>query len=628
MDAVILHLEDSDLDAELIALRLAKSDFVREIVRARDRDEYATALSNGRRFDLILSDYQLPTLNGHEALELARQLRPQTPFVFVSGALGEEIAVETLRQGAVDYVLKQRLERLAPAIERALVEAHERTELRRVEAELRQSDNRLRVVLEHMPVMMDAFDERGVIVAWNRECERVTGYSAAEIVGNSHAMELLYPDAVYRERMFRELKSRGHDYRDWEWNLTCKDGTQRTVAWSSISGRVPVPGWASWGVGLDVTDRKRADDALTEAARRKDEFLAVLAHELRNPLAPLSNGLHLLKMRGAEPQTGDEARAMMERQLTQLVRLTDDLLDVNRITRGKITLRLEKLDLVAVARQAAEANRPLMTARGHALRLELPEEPLFVSADSTRLLQIFVNLLNNAAKYTDRGGQVTVTVRRTDHSAEVRILDSGIGIPGEMLPRVFEMFTQVDGSLEKAQGGLGIGLSLVKGLVELHGGEVEAFSDGPGSGSEFVVRLPLFDPSADGHAAPQPVAAAASGRRKVLVVDDNHDAADSLAMMLRVMGHDVATAYDGRTALTLVEQQPPEIMLLDLGMPQLNGYEVCRRIRREPWGALVRIVALSGWGQEEDRRRSAEAGFDRHLVKPIALTDLQALLAG
>ena len=374
--------------------------------------------------------------------------------------------------------------------------------------------------------------------------------------------------------------------------------------------------------------RRTVEDALRDADRRKDEFLATLAHELRNPLAPMRNALHALRIAGPDAPAAGRMHAMMERQVNHMVRLVDDLLEVSRITRGKIELRMEQVDLAAVVRAAVETSRPLIDAGGHALHIGLPPEPVALRADPVRLAQVIGNLLNNAAKYTDRGGQVTVTVRRTDHSAEVRILDSGIGIPGEMLPRVFEMFTQVDGSLEKAQGGLGIGLSLVKGLVELHGGEVEAFSDGPGSGSEFVVRLPLFDPSADGHAAPQPVAAAASGRRKVLVVDDNHDAADSLAMMLRVMGHDVATAYDGRTALTLVEQQPPEIMLLDLGMPQLNGYEVCRRIRREPWGALVRIVALSGWGQEEDRRRSAEAGFDRHLVKPIALTDLQALLAG
>jgi CheY-like chemotaxis protein len=317
---------------------------------------------------------------------------------------------------------------------------------------------------------------------------------------------------------------------------------------------------------------------------------------------------------------------MMERQLVQMVRLVEDLMDVSRITRGWITLRRERVDLAKVLQQAIETSLPLIEAGGHELSLDLPSEPVFVEADVTRLAQVVSNLLNNAARYTERGGRITVTVSRRSGEAVIAVRDTGIGIAPAMLPRVFEMFSQVDRSLERAQGGLGIGLTLVKRLVEMHGGSVEARSEGPGTGSEFTVRIPALTSSApgpvrngDGQAASTPL--------RILVADDNEDAAQSLAMLLRMLGHEVVTAGDGLEALEVAEGFRPRVILLDIGMPKLNGYDTARRIRELPWTGDVVIVALTGWGQKEDLLRSEQAGFDAHLVKPVDPSSLERLLA-
>lgn len=364
---------------------------------------------------------------------------------------------------------------------------------------------------------------------------------------------------------------------------------------------------------------------LREADRRKDEFLATLAHELRNPLAPLRNGLQVMKLVKGNSAGLEQSRAMMERQLSQMVRLVDDLMDVSRITRDRLELRLERIELARVVEQAVETSRPLVEAGGHQLAVELPGEPLFVDADLARLAQVISNLLNNAAKYTERGGRITLTARRDGGSAEVRVRDTGIGIPAAMLPRVFDMFTQVDRSLEKAQGGLGIGLTLVKRLTEMHGGSVEARSAGQGQGSEFVVRLPALSSG-----PPREHARADAGRpasRRILVVDDNRDSAESLALVLGIMGNETQTAHDGLDALRVAEAFRPDVILLDIGMPKLNGYDAARRLRQEAWGKGIALVALTGWGQEEDRRRSQDAGFNFHLVKPVEPAALERLLA-
>ncbi|HEY2294650.1 MAG TPA: ATP-binding protein [Thermoanaerobaculia bacterium] len=371
----------------------------------------------------------------------------------------------------------------------------------------------------------------------------------------------------------------------------------------------------------------REEEILRETDRRKDELLATLAHELRNPLAPIRNGLQILGLAKDSPEILEQARRMMERQLQQMVRLIDDLLDLSRISRGKIDLHRERADLAAVLHSALETSRPLIEQSGHHVDLDLPPAPVFVEADLTRLAQVFANLLNNAAKYTDKGGHIRIAVRPAGREVAVSVRDNGIGIPAAMLPRIFEMFTQVDRSLEKAHGGLGIGLSIVKRLVEMHGGTVEARSPGPGQGSEFVVRLPLLqDAAAEGRPESGEEKNGAPVRRRILVADDNADAAESLATLLALYGNEVRTARDGLEAVAAAAELRPDVILLDIGMPRLNGYDACRRIREQPWGRDAVIIALTGWGQEDDKRRSLEAGFDHHLVKPVEPAALVGLL--
>ena len=375
--------------------------------------------------------------------------------------------------------------------------------------------------------------------------------------------------------------------------------------------------------------QSRAHQAqLKEADRRKDEFLAMLAHELRTPLAPLRNALQIVRQRGVERRSViRQAWDLMDRQVGHLVRLVDDLLDVSRITRGRVDLRMEAVDLAEIATRAIESARPLIDTRRHRLTYEGPPVPVRVKADPVRLAQVIGNLLTNAAKYTDEGGQITLVIGREGEEAVVRVRDSGVGIAAEMLPRVFDLFTQVERTLDRAQGGLGIGLTLVRRLVEMHGGSVEAFSQGVDAGSEFVVRLPaLADAEAKG-AGTVPGAAAFVVPRRILVVDDSIDSAESLALLLQLSGHQTRTAHSGPAALMAADNFRPDVVLLDIGLPGMNGYEVGRRLRETAAGAKMLLIAQTGYGQEEDRRRSRQVGFDAHLVKPIDPGALQALLA-
>ena len=336
-----------------------------------------------------------------------------------------------------------------------------------------------------------------------------------------------------------------------------------------------------------------------------------------------------MKLAGGQDEAVDNARSMMERQLSQMVRLVDDLMDVNRISRGKLELRKQPVSLAAVLNSAVETSRPLIDQMGHLLTLKFPEESVIVAGDMTRLSQVFMNLLNNAAKYSDPGGRIELSFETIDNVAVVTVSDTGVGIAGEQMTRIFEMFAQFDGSLEKSQGGLGIGLSLVKRLVDMHGGSVEAKSDGPGMGSKFIVRLPVL---IGGSEASVPVprhdeAALNTSTLRILVVDDNTDGADSLSEMLTLMGNETRTAYDGQQAVNAAEAYRPDVILLDIGLPKLNGYEACRHIRAQPWGKNIVLIAVTGWGQEKDRDRTREAGFDHHLVKPVDPDALMTLLA-
>jgi signal transduction histidine kinase/CheY-like chemotaxis protein len=366
---------------------------------------------------------------------------------------------------------------------------------------------------------------------------------------------------------------------------------------------------------------------LREADQRKDEFLATLAHELRGPLAPLCNMLEILKRVDGNDDLLEHSRAAMERQLSQLVRLVDDLLDMSRITRNKLDLRKQRVELSSVIHQAMETTRPLAESAGHKVAVTIPPEPIYLHADPVRLAQVFGNLLNNSCKYTEPGGHIWLTAQRQGSDAVVWVKDNGVGIPSDKLAGIFDMFTQVDRSLERSQGGLGIGLSLVKRLVEMHDGTVEALSEGEERGSEFVVRLPVMlgTPQSQAPAEPSTSDEAAVARR-ILVVDDNRDSATSLAMLLKLAGNETHTAHDGLEAVEAAKRLRPDVVLLDIGLPKLNGFEACRRIRAESWGQNMMLLALTGWGQDDDRRKAKEAGFDEHLVKPVDYALLMKLL--
>jgi signal transduction histidine kinase/ActR/RegA family two-component response regulator len=376
-------------------------------------------------------------------------------------------------------------------------------------------------------------------------------------------------------------------------------------------------GWV--GVVIDIDAQKRSEEALRTTDRRKDTFLAVLAHELRNPLAPMRNALELLKRSEANPTINQRARATMERQLSHMVRLVDDLLDLSRINSDKLELQKQPVLLSEVVSQAVETVRPLIAEWRHELSIDLPTEPLQLNADTVRLSQAFSNLLNNACKYTDPGGNISLTAAHENGHVVVSIRDNGMGIPTDLSPRIFEMFTQADHALERQHGGLGIGLALVKRLVEMHEGEVSAGANPAGHGSEFLVKLPLMTiPKSNESSTPYSTSTATDGApMRILVVDDNRDSAETLSMLLELMGNEINVAYDGEQALAMAKEIQPDVVLLDIGLPKLNGYDVARLIRQEPWGSKPTLVAITGWGQTEDIDLSRESGFDHHLVKPV-----------
>jgi signal transduction histidine kinase/CheY-like chemotaxis protein len=375
--------------------------------------------------------------------------------------------------------------------------------------------------------------------------------------------------------------------------------------------------------------RLRLIRRLRDSDRRKDEFLATLAHELRNPLAPIRNALEIMRVDGRDHSAVQQAaRTMIERQLEQMVRLVDDLLDVSRITRGRLELRKERVDLAQSIRAAVETSRPLIDAAHHELVVDLPPTPVYLHADPVRIAQVFANILNNAARYTDRGGRIVVSARRSGAQVAVKVADTGMGIPAEALPKLFEMFAQVDETREPSKTGLGVGLTIVKRLAELHGGTVAVHSDGPGRGTEVTVRLPTVvaanaarAPATEQSARGRPVA------HRILVADDNRDAAESTGMLLRLMGNEVRTAYDGVEAVEQAAAFRPDVILLDIGMPKLNGYEAAKLIREQEWSAGTMLVAVTGWGQEEDKRRTSEAGFDCHFTKPLDPAALHKLVS-
>jgi len=521
------------------------------------------------------------------------------------------------------------------------------TERQRTEQALRDSETLTRLATEATAVGIWEWNVLTNAIRWDAQLFRIYGIEPTQngfVDYSDWSRAVLPEDLLENEQILQDtVRNCGNSRRDFR-ILRRSDGEQRDIQ-AVETVRTNAQGQAEWVVGtnLDVTTRKRLEEdlrvtaaELSEADHRKDEFLAMLAHELRNPLAPVRTGLEVLRLHGGSSREIQKATSMMTRQIEQMVRLVDDLLDVSRISTGKIELRKERVELATIIELASEAARPQCESRRHQLTVSQPPQPIFLQADSARLVQVVGNLLTNACKFTNDGGQISLTVQSVGGSdsglpeeAIIRVRDNGIGIRADQMPRVFQMFVQLDSSLEKSVSGLGIGLALVKNLVEMHNGNVEVHSDGIGQGSEFVIHLPVIqDTPASGSASPTP---SIEGKQsaplmRVLVVDDNVDAADALEMLLQMTGYETQTANDGLQAVEAARTFHPDVVLLDIGLPKLNGHEVARHIRAQPWGQNMVLVALTGWGQDADRQRTLAAGFNAHLVKPVNLQVLEQML--
>ncbi|MFL6261580.1 MAG: ATP-binding protein [Thermoanaerobaculia bacterium] len=492
-----------------------------------------------------------------------------------------------------------------------------------------QSDELFRLLVEGVKdYAIFMLDPEGCVASWNRGAELIKGYRADEILGRHFSA--FYPaDAIARGWPEHELQMAQSEgcFEDEGWRVR-KDGS---LFWSNVIITAlydhdnQLRGFAK--VTRDLTERRRIE-ALEEADAHRNEFLAMLSHELRNPLAPIKNALAVMRLCGVSEPSLDWARTVVERQVSHLTRLVDDLLDVSRIAVGKITLQRKTLEIAQVVAGAVEASRPLIDSRGHHLTVEVPQEPLTVEGDLTRLSQVLTNLLNNAAKYTPPPGEIRLTAGKEEGGmVAVRVRDTGVGIAADLMPKIFDLFTQGERPLDRSEGGLGIGLTLAQRLVKLHGGSIEAASEGPGRGSELVIRLPLSAvPAASSSSSRRPAESRPASSRRVLVVDDNRDAAESLETLLQLWGHRARSAQDGPQALALMAELQPEIVLLDIGLPGMDGYEVARRMRELPAGKSALIVAVTGYGRNSDRLQSHQAGFDHHLVKPVQPEVLQELI--
>ncbi|MFO0845599.1 MAG: response regulator, partial [Gemmataceae bacterium] len=599
--------------------------------------------------------------NGLDLYAQIKELGLDIPAILVTGFTGDAIVLQSFRAGLYDFVPKtpDYLDYLLPTIERVLKK-------RRTETMLVESEARLGSIIRSALDAVLTVDETQQVGVFNPAAEQMFGLKAEDI--HSKPIQQILPawrgTNGWAQKDDGEAPRPGEAIEHWETEGVRADGTrfpvELSVSWVEANRR---RFWTCFA--RDITERKRAQEQrenlireqaarkeaeaararleavieentrlyreLQQVDRLKDEFLAMLAHELRNPLAPIRNALELIHLEDPPPPPGvRENLEIIDRQVTHLVRLVGDLLDVSRISQGKIVLQKEPLDVADVVARALETSQPLVAARRHSLRVALPEGPLPVEGDLVRLVQVLANLLNNAAKYTPEGGRLELVVERVDDQAMLRVRDNGVGIPREMQPRLFDLFTQSDRTLDRAEGGLGVGLTLVRRLTEMHGGAVEARSEGQGRGSEFVVRLPLSGRAVRSPAAapePPPSPPPSGQRRRVLAVDDNRDSAKTLTRILQVLGHEVRTAHDGEEALSLAEQFSPEIVLLDLGLPGMDGLEVARRLRASgSFGGTV-LIALTGYGSPEDRAHSREAGFNAHLVKPVDLEALKTLLA-
>ncbi|WP_437300562.1 ATP-binding protein [Sorangium sp. So ce426] len=616
--------------------------YLREILAARwtveavEDGEAALCAARARAPDLVLTDVMMPGLDGFGLLQALRA-DPTTrlvPVVLLSARSGEASRVHGVEAGADDYLVKpfsvrELLARVGGRIEIARLRRQVDEDVER----LRESEQRFRSLADCAPMMIWMSGPSGGCEYVNTTWLRFTGRSLDEELGDGW-LDAVHPDdrPLVASACAESIET--HEPFTLECQMLRRDGESRWV----VTQGAPRFGAAGTFLGfvgssLDITERKRVEDALADADRRKDEFLAMLGHELRNPMAPICVAVELLRRRsrGGPP---DKHVEVIARQTRTLMRLVDDLLDVSRITRRKIELRKERIDVKAAVARAVESTREPIEARRHQIRLALPAAAVHVLGDAVRLEQILVNLLTNACKYTDPGGHIGVTVAQRGDQVELRVRDDGIGIAREVLPHVFDLFHQADRSLDRAPGGLGIGLTIVRDLVALHGGSIEATSPGPGQGSEFIVRLPvaaeerLPAAAAGATAAPSKDAeqpSPAARKLRVLIVEDNVDAASTLADALLALGQEVWIADDGPRALKAAAEHRPDLVLLDIGLPGMDGYEVARRLREAELcsGALI---ALTGYGQASDRRRAEAAGFDAHFVKPMSLDALAGIV--
>jgi PAS domain S-box-containing protein len=628
-------LADDNADMREYVRRLLEQSYDVEAVAD---GEAALARIRAEPPDLVLTDVMMPRLDGFSLLaEIRAEERTRTlPVVMLSARAGEEARIEGLGKGADDYLTKpfsarELLARVGSQLELARLR-------RETEQALRYRGEQFETLLQQAPLGVYVLDAEFKIRHINPLAAPAFGEVEGGLVGRdfSEVMHAIrdkeHADDVVR--VFRHTLETGEPFVAREPTARPRGNVTEYYDWRV--DRIALPegrhGVVCYfrDVTAQVAARKAIEEsreALREADRRKDEFLATLAHELRTPLAPIRNSLNILRVGGHDGDATERVYAMMERQVSHMVRLVDDLMEVSRITRGKIELRKETVELAAVMHSAIETSRPLIESAGHHLTIELPTGPLLLEADPVRLAQVLANLLNNAAKYTQNGGKIWLSAKRDDANVVISVRDTGTGIPPDALPRVFDLFMQAERTYHRAQGGLGIGLTLVRSLVHLHGGTVEAKSGGLGCGSEFIVSLPLAAEAVDARGAGRRAERRRLGPLRILVVDDNRDAAASLGMLLEFLGAHVEVANDGPAALEAFRSYRPSVAVLDIGMPGMDGYEVARRARQIPGAAGTTLIALTGWGYEEDRRRSREAGIDHHLIKPVELGVLEELLA-
>lgn len=647
----LLLVDDHPANLRALAAILAGVDA--DLVEAASGEEALRQVLD-HSFAAILLDVRMPDLDGFKTAELIRthERSSRTPIIFLTADENSDQMTNAYALGAIDYLVKPVVPVILRAKVRALLDL-----LADKDRAQRQAEQFRLLISSSVDYAIFMLDPKGYIVTWNTGAQRIKGYSEADIVGK-HFSQFYTEDALARGWPDEELRRAEADgrFEDEGWRVR-KDGSRfwaNVVITALRDDQGNLRGFSK--VTRDLSERKRIEEALrrshdeleakviertreltlanqqlAETSRRKDDFLAMLAHELRNPLAPVLNGLHILAVSEIDQHMLDRTRAMMERQIKHLKRLVDDLLDVSRITTGKIQVRRERVDLSHLVRIITEDRRTVVEQAGMKLTLHVSAEPVSIAGDPSRLAQVVNNLIDNAVKFRNGGDTVTVRLSVDDgrQQAVLQVHDKGIGIDPELFPRLFDAFSQGDRTLVRSRGGLGLGLSVVKGLVELHGGTVEASSGGPGHGASFTIRLPMTNAQSAVSSAPAttraPTGSAAEPLR-VLIVEDQEDAADSLRTVLQLLGHRVAVAYSGPEGLQAARDFRPDVVLCDIGLPGMDGYSVADSLRRDPATAKASLIAVSGYGREEDQRRARQAGFDHHLTKPVDPADLKSLL--